>query len=58
MGEDQKKESSQFDLGFVIGGRGAKFSYRPILDWGNLQLKTTKIKVDTSWEAEFLPKVT
>ena len=34
IGVDQKKESSQFDLGFVIGGGGVKFSWRPGLDWG------------------------
>ena len=33
MVKTKKKESSQFDLGFVIEG-GPKFSWRPILDWG------------------------
>ena len=57
IGEDQKKESSQFDLGFVIGEGRAKFSWRPILDRGgaNLKLqsddqtyKTNELKISTS----------
>ena len=37
----KKKESSQFDLGFVIGV-GPKFSWRPILNWGGAKSQVTE----------------
>ena len=43
----KRKKSSQSDLGFLIGEE-AKFSWRPIQDWGEAQTTTYVAKTKTT----------